>query len=308
MNGLEVINAIHAAIYSARTTLNVGADTQEKHASELERALPPPAPGGEDWDGRATFLKAEKETAEATERAAIGQLRQEFDAGKEAATEECRAKEKEIDGDIDARVKALERERADRKKSATERRDVKIEALRNIANQEAAKIKAEHGPKVEALTAELATAQERARAQHQAEGTRKAIEVARQEAATKRGRSELLTASLNRLTKLKLDLAARVSIGGAYSEDGRIVREQDGGLVPLKRWNEADQWTFALRIGMKIVGGFVCIDGIQAFDGPHRKALIATAKKYAQEKGVQFILTAVDPEAGPLRISDAAIA
>lgn len=306
MNGLDYINAIHSAIYDARRTLNVGADTQEKHAAELERALPPPAPEGEDWSAAAARLQREKEALEATERAGIAELGSEFAAAKDAAQQALRTACEEIDADINAKITALERERATRKGAASKKSAEKVEYARGIASTEAGKIKAANKPKLDALAADLATAQERSRAQQQAEGTRKAVEVARQEAAAKSARAEVLTAALKRLEVLKQALVARMPIRGGRLEGGRIVRDQDGGLVPLKHWNEADQMTFAMQVGMKIGGGFVIMDGIQAYDGPHRKALIATCRRYAEQRGVQFILAAVDQaEAGPLRISGA---
>lgn len=310
MTGLEVLAATRVAIYEARRVLNGGADTQEKHAAELERALPPRAPAGEGWGDRAAKLQAEKDALETEERNSIEAIRVNLDSDKSTAQQAFRDAENAIDADINAKVEvlrkeiaALEQERFSSKEKASEEAAAVVEDARAKANREAIEAKDAVKPRLDALTADLATAQERARAQQQAEGTRKAVEVARQEAAVKRARAKVLTDALERLTALKGELAKRVTIPGAVIEGGRIVREEAGAAVPLKKWNTADQYILALKIGMRLGGGFVCVDHCEAFDRQHREALMAACGKYADRDGVQFLLATVDMDGGPLRVA-----
>lgn len=305
MSGLDHINALIKAINETRTTLNVGADTQEKHALELERTLPPPAPQGTDWGAEADRLQREKEILEGQERDDIEAIATEFHAAKENAGTACQSEFQAIDAEIDAKIAALNEERQARKGKAAGKRDDSIEAARDKANLRVANLRAANAPTLEKLTADLATAKERARAQQEAEGTRKAIAAAREGAEQKRTRRAVLTAAVERLDALKTQLAARVmEKTGARLEGGRIVREQAGGLVPLKKWNTADQWKFCLRFGMMLGGGFVLVDGINVFTDANQKALFETAKRYAHERGVQFIFSKVRPEGGAMRVGE----
>jgi hypothetical protein len=84
------------------------------------------------------------------------------------------------------------------------------------------------------------------------------------------------------------------------------MREQDGGMVPLSKWNLADQLKFSLKFAMMIgqKAGFVCIDNVEAFDKNQRHALLTTCTKYSEKNGIQFVLASVDSEGGKLRVTD----
>ncbi len=144
---------------------------------------------------------------------------------------------------------------------------------------------------MEKLTADLATAEERARAQQQAVGTKAAIDAARAEATQRQGRSAVLSAALERLSGLKSTIAARLPIPGVVIEDGRLL---DAAGVPFPRWNSQAQMGFCLRVGVLAHGdaGFICIDGAERFDSEKRKALIKAARKYEAD-GMQFIIASV---------------
>lgn len=303
MNGIEVINTIREAIYDARGLLNNGAKVQDAHASELEKALPSPAPAGTDWKKEASRLASERSRIEDEERKAIGLISADFQAAKDTANAENREQWQKINTDIDTKIAALELERQERKQASADAYTLTVETARTKANTDAAAIKSANKPVLEKLTADYATAAERDRFLTQAEGTRKAAEVARNEAEQKKSRAKELTEALTRLDNLKRTLAARLPIKNVIVQDGKIYREQDGGLVPLKRWNTADQYKLCLKIGMMIGGGLVLVDHCEAFDGPTRKALYATCQKYAEDKGVQFLLASVDIEGKPLKVA-----
>lgn len=303
-NGLDVIQAIHDHLYSRRREYNTGADTQEKHATELEKALPPAPASGQNWTWEANTIRAKKGSLEAKERDEVADLNKTF-LEKKGEAESLRADAyTAIDKDISAKIAALEKERASRKTAVDTNCAGVTESARSTGEFDIDAVRERNKPTLDALAAELATAEERARAQQQAEGTRQAAEVARQEATVKRAKSLTITEALDRLQGLKMQMVGRLKIKMGRVEGGRIVREQDGGLVPLKRWNTADQYKFALSVGMMIgqKAGFVCVDHVEAFDDENRKKLFATAQKYADEKGIQFILASVHAPGGSLSV------
>lgn len=280
-NTLQMIDAIHKQFYDRRRDYNVAADAQLKHAAELEKALPPPAPEGADWNAEAVRLQAEKADIEQTQVKQIAAIRQAFEEEKAAAA-------KEYEEAVSA---------------AAQTRDTRVENARSMANDTVNKLKAVDTPALTKLTTDLATAQERARAIAQAEGTRQAAEVAKQEAATKRGEAAKLTDALDRLGQLKETVAARLPIKGITIQDGRILRDESGKLVPFARWNTESKMRFCLRIAVLAHGeaGFICIDNAEHFDSEKRAALINTASKYAEKDGLQFIIASVSDQ--PLAVT-----
>ena len=90
INGLELVDLSYDSIYDQRRELNVAADTQEKHASELERALPPPAPEGEQWNDQVQSLQVQIKQTDDKERVELNELTVMFRAVKDEKTAEVR--------------------------------------------------------------------------------------------------------------------------------------------------------------------------------------------------------------------------
>jgi hypothetical protein len=285
-NALDKITVLHKQIYSRRREHNVRADEQEKHAKELERTLPPAAPGGTDWNAEVTRIRGEQAQFERQVNAKLAEVKQIFDAERSSAIAEYE----------------------DSLKAAALARDARIEHARVETEKVAAEIQLFASPKLEELNLELGQAQERARALAEAEGTRKAITAARDGATAQRVISDKLTAALQRLDELKTTVASRFSIKGVTIQDGRILREENGKLVPFKRWNTEFKIRFCLRIAVLAHGeaGFICVDNVEHLDQEKRLALIATAEKYAERDGLQFILASVYD--GPLEVKEATTA
>lgn len=281
MNGFDAINAWYNALYARRREYNTAADTQAKHAAELERALPPAAPEGQDWKAEAERLQTQKQLIESAEEEQIATVRQILEEEKQAA-------QNEYMGAVEA---------------AARYRDERIEAARAHANETVRSVKAANAPKLDALTADLATAQERSRTMSMAEGTRKAAESARQQATAKQEQAARITKALGNLQALRESLAKRLPIPGVVIEDGRICRMQEGKLVPFSRWNTVAQMTFCLRIAVMSHGeaGFILCDKAEHFNAANRKALLETAQKYAEKEGLQIVLATVSDT--PLTVS-----
>jgi hypothetical protein len=292
---LQAIDAVYDTIYAERTRLNTSADSLEKHVAELRRALPAEAEGG--WPAKAADLRMQKQTAEMAQRVAIGAINEGFQGFKRCA-EESRAAAYEVANAAYAKaMREVEDARAAAKEAADAACASAIEEARQEAQATADRSRESSTPEIDRLTSELANAELLAQQEEQAKGTRAAIDRAATEAADKRASWEKHNTAVENLRKLRTSLAERLPIKGVTVRDGRIVREQYGGMVPLKKWNTADQRKLALRIGM-LVGakaGFVVVDHVESFDRAQRAALIATCNKYAEEQGIQFILASVSP-------------
>lgn len=303
MNGLEIVGAIEKSITAARRTIGVQADTQEKHASELESALPPAAPGGTDWGAEAKRLQSEKDRIAAEHRKSTDKATAEYQALVDVAKETYRVEHDKIDAEINRQISLIERERTDRKAKASAVKDKSVEDARN-AHMACLKSAVEVArPALEKLTADLSTAQERDRADQQATGTRKAIHVARNEATVKKSRYKILTEALTRLTKLKATIAGRLPIPGIVIQEGKIWRDEAGKLVPFSRWNQSDQDLFCVKLGILAYGeraGVLCLDGFEKFDSQRRTGFLKTCEKYAASKGIQFVIASVSD--GPLEV------
>lgn len=280
-NALEKIEAIRKQFYNRRRDANVSADTQEKHASELEKSLPPAAPEGTDWTQEVSRLEGEKAAIEQRLTERIAEIKDLLEGEKLAANT--------------AYQQAVE--------TAAAARDARIEAARTQANEAVAKVRAEDSARLTDTVTQLATAQERTRAIAQANGTRLAMESARQGVATAKETSARLTEAMERLDALKRTVASRLPISGITIQDGRILREEQGKLVPFSRWNTEARMRFCLRIAVLAHGeaGFICIDNAEHFDVGKRQALFNTAEKYAAKDGLQFLIATVADQ--PLTVS-----
>jgi hypothetical protein len=284
--GLEELNTVYSKIEEARRDENRRADTLEKHAAELEAALPPPAE--EPWGERAAKLRKE-----------AGDLKADFDAGVKLVGDLFNSVKDNLAAELDTLIAKARKEHAE-----------KLDAARAEANAAVAQKRAEFTPKFQALESEITVAEERARATAAAEGTREAATRASKEAKEKRDRSRAMTGALERLVALKGTVAGRLNIKGitiAAPREGEpvdICREEKGALVPFSKWNETSHILFCLRIAVLTHGqcGIVCIDSIDAIDPDVRAQLEKTCRKYAKEEGMQFILG--EATGGPLRVKE----
>lgn len=291
--GLAAIEYAYDDIYKSRREVNLSADVQAKHATALDAALPPAAPDGDDWENVERTIREDLAEAESAERDGIAAIGKWFAEQKAAANRANAAAVLEIDTAINAEIAELERQRASRKEAARQECEQLIEAARKQANTEAGAAREECAPTRAKLTADLATATERARAQQQAAGTFAAAEKARAEAATLKTQADAMTAALDRLKALKVAITARLPIKG-ITIDGDGIKNTEG--IPFGRWNEQTQISFCLRLAVLVFGeaAFICLDNpLGHLDAQHRKGLFLAAQKYAEQSGAQFIITTI---------------
>lgn len=307
--GLDTLNTLYDNIYKLRTVENVAADTQAKHADQLEAALPPETESG-DWNAEVTRLRADKAALDASEAEEMRRIAREFQTAKDDLQRALMVSHLGIDREINEEIAELEAKRSRRKEVVRTEEASKVEVARGKANSEAAEVKTHNAPLHERLISAIATADERARSMAQAEGTRKAALSARAEATDRANKATAMTAALGRLTKLKATVGSRMKISGVTIASPRegmpvdLCREEGDALVPFSRWNSADADAFAIRIAILHRGacGLVCIDNMANWSPARQDAVIRTCRKYAAE-GMQFLLGRATDQ-GELAITD----
>ena len=283
------------------------ADSLEKHVAELRRTLP--ADSDANWVARVAEVSKARKYAQDQLQERIAGANKAFQEGKSEASNIRGTAHESANNEYEKAVRIAEEKRAASKEAADAIFNSAVEVARASAQMAADDARQSIAPTIDNFTADLASAELLASQEQQAKGTRAAIEKAAAEAQEKRKAWSAHNAAVENLRKLRASLADRLPIKGVTVRDGRIVREQDGGMVPLKKWNTADQRKLALRVGMLIgqKAGFVVVDHVESFDKQQRAALLATCSKYAEENGIQFILASVDPyteKPGPMRVVD----
>jgi len=322
------IQRLHDDLFSARTDVNREADTLEKQSKLL--AVVPGAEDATDWVSALGRLRADKKTLEDSEAEEVTRIRGEFaaaqvaaeKAGAEAETESrqtAHAEFRMVDDDINAKIKVLENERLSRKDRASRANNDRlaaiatekstfIESARDKANTEHAEIITANQPRHDALTGQIAEAQTRAEVQLQAEGARNAAILTADNAVAARARAAALTAAIERLRALKIEVSKRMDLEGVTIASARggpvdLCREEAGALVPFSRWNTRDCNIMCLRIALKAQAacGLVVIDSLGDFDEESlvdlREACVAHAGR-----GVGFLLG--DATRGPLKVEE----
>lgn len=309
--GLDSINAAYDTIYALRTKENTASDTQSKHADQLDAALPPTVEGN-DWNAEVSRLRGEKSVLEASEGEEIKRIGLELQRKKDVSAVARGATTSVIEktlfaalDEIDTKIRELEiqksvvkSEAATAKAQALEVEVAAVDAGRTVANAEAKEIRDGNAPLHAKLLTAIATADERSRGAAQAEGTRKAAKVAREEAEARKVKSKSMTEALERLTALKSAVGSKMKVKGVTIASPRegmpvdLCREENGALVPFSVWNDADKDQFCLRIAVLYRGpfGLVCVDNMGNWAPARRDLIISVCKKYAVEQKMQFLL------------------
>ncbi len=303
-NPLECVDLIHKHLYDRRKEIRSQAQSLEAHADELQKAIPEkPAEG---YGDRLKKLRADKAVAEDSLRASIASENAAYQKAKAAAESTRQDAYSEANRVYETKLREIEAERLGAHNAADAVCAETIERAKASGQKRADEIRLDYQPALDKLTADIATTESLPEQELNAKGTIEAMERARAGALRKRDEWKSLEAAVDNLRSLRLKLADRLPIKGVLVREGRIVREQDGGLVPLSHWNTSDRMALALRVGMMVANkaGFVIVDHVEAFDKKKRDALFKSCTKYAEENGIQFILASVDPEGSKLSIED----
>ncbi len=274
---LDWLAECHDVVYRRRRDLNVAAESKEKHASEVSKAV---SPGGEDVNRAldaaiAENAKAAKTTAEAK-------------ASARAAAEKAKTDAKaQFDAEVEAARKRMEEAQA-----------ASIGAIR-----------AEFGPVIAAAeeleresAAKVSALRERADAAARHAGLIASANVALDAAGKLRAESEAMSSVLGLIRELKQNAAPPVP-GITWTETGEPAGK-DG--VPRSQWNTERHMRQCIQIAMRVhaEAPFLVIDGAESIVGKNRTAMMRAAKKYADENGITFLIATAEGD-GPLTVTEA---
>ena len=305
-NAFDVIRSLSKTLFDTRTGLNTSVKTLNAHAEELEKAVVPMPADGTNWVEESAKLAALLKETESKLQSRKDAIADTFLQFKDDCRDDEHKAHESIDGEIDEQIRELERHREIRKQQATKERQELVED----ALQQQAKAVEETQLKMGAVISDLNTrkgqADERARASEASGSTHAAIKVAKESAAAEAGRAQAITQALDKLAALKAELAKRIQIPDVEIVDGRICRDHDGAMIPLKRWNTQQKMFFCLKIGVLAHGeaGILIVDNCEHFDAENREALMAAAAHYAETEGLQFLFGIVSDDGATLSITD----
>lgn len=291
---LETINATHAVLYDYRRTANVAAEKHAAHATETESKLPKDPLAAVD----VAPLRQQREALELGERDLIEKCRKHLDTFKAQAQSANDSRKTTVDKEINAKISLLEAERTQRHGESDAQYAKDVEVLRDEANTAVMEHRTATRPDVDRLTAEIATAEERAQHVGLDQQLRAIAKSSREQEAKEKADSTRINAAMDRLTVLKNAVAAKLAIPGVTIASPRpgqpvdICRTEGDALVPFSRWNEADKERFCLRMAVLFHGkcGMVFVDEIGHFTEERRKGIIEAAHEYAKSSGMQFIM------------------
>lgn len=293
---LDQINTIRAAVYEARTTTHVAADTHEKHAGELEVSLQAMAVDGTDWGKEVGKLREQIAGIDGAHKTLYDKLA--GDLRTLIATEEGKSAKLMLlkENSINEQIAKLRQELSEYKNECGKSLASVIDNAKSTARQNMDDFAEQQADDRTKLATALAQAEQSYTISLKLDSTRGSIIEAKKQAGEARVKWKAMTACLENIDRLKSEVASRLPIPCTIA-DGRICREENGALVPLSKWNDASRWTLALKIATLCHGqaGFVCIDsaGFDAFDPGHKRAFLAACQKYVDAENMQFVLATV---------------
>lgn len=265
---LSKIAAVRTLIYDERTGINRDADTQKKHAAELEASLGDEG-AGKDWAVEVARLEAELKSAQDNSHDAFATLRDKVD-------------------EVKAEAKA---KYEDELTAALKRRDETIEKAQLWATEQWEHTSPRYADAIRKATTDLTVAREHDRLSVSRASTRSAATVAKQSHAQLVKQSAAMTEALANLDKLQGSVAARLPIPGIRFVDG--VLHDDKG-VPWRMWNLATKTLFCLRIARLMGTGFIIIDtGLEVLDPDNYKEFIERVQQLVVDEKMQFILGSI---------------
>lgn len=277
-NGFEVLDGLSKEFTAERQGVNRAAKEKANTVSQLEAMLPPEVEPGES----VLEITGQLDALHSGERIALAPI-----AAKQLADVA------RIESARDAQVEELRRQAQAVKDEAA----AAIRQAEKDADAERAKVLANSATLRTELTARLATAQERERAESRAVQARKDIATLRADVERLEGQSAEHTAAIEGLAALRETLLKRLPVPGLEVRDGEIFL--DG--TPFDRVNQARRVKVAMRLAVErslSTNGvpLIVVDGLECLDQPTFKAFC----EVAPECGAQLIVSRVSE--GPLRI------
>lgn len=270
---LEVLEGIDRRVYDERTGVNRAAKEKQGTVNTLKQGLTDP--DETDYSAEIASLEAERD-----------ELASRFLAEREAIDEwmdstiESSCSEIDVDmAQLRERLTVLEAERASR-----------VDQITREADSKHAAIDQTEPAKKEELKGRIQTLRAKSETQTATRSTRRTVAQLEREIQALNDRSGNLTTAREHLDNLRLAMLKDLPIRGLEVREGILYK----GDVPFRRLNKAEQVKVAIRLAQLQAGDvpLVCVDGIEALDGPTFEAF----RKHASQTDLQFIVTRVTPE------------
>lgn len=295
-SGLDAIAAVHKAIYDHRRDVNRDAKTKGVHAAELLGSIPESAAEDINWTMRVSALTTEKTFKAQAEIDERSQSDGVFNARNAEIAAQLGIAEQKLNEEFERKMRELEEERAGHRAQIYAATQGEYNAASDAHTKRAEAIQERYRPEREKIAEDLAVATQN---QLASAGHSKTREIAQQnikESEVLIAKSEAMTAALDRMDALKLQLLGKLDaeIKGLRVEGGVI--SMNG--VALSELNTAERAKFWIRVGVMRAGelGVVACDGLECLDdfefAKVTKAMLGT--------GLQFFLGRVDSK--PFRV------
>jgi hypothetical protein len=293
---LDVLNTIRSAVFTRRTQEHVATDTHEKHASELAESLKALTVDGTDWEAEVRRLNAALSGYDLSADKLKDGLNAEIRLAISEAEGQCSKLMLLKEREVTDKISKLQAELASYKAECLSSRDQAIGAAKASARETFDKAAANSATGSASLREKLAQAEQSRKIQIESQSTQDNIARSKAAGVASRAKWKSMTAALEKIDELKATVAARLPLPCSF-QDGRIVREENGVMIPLSKWNEASRYQFCLKLAVMAHGaaGFICIDsqGYGAFDSNNRRAFMAACKHYVEAEGLQFVIAQI---------------
>lgn len=312
LHPLEDLEAIEAAVFSARTEVNRQERAESDAAAKLLAGLPAEAPGDvgaeivrleQQLSADAAQITTEQTRLESSMRIAEERLKGQFKTAREKLRAAHEAKAAEIRAAAERRVAELLAETEAEIDALRTRAEAEIDA-EDQAQQDAIHQLEERGSALHQGRERLAALREQQRSIETDRHVRATAAEATAKARGHEARSAELTQALDALKRYRLELAERLPIKGlavSFDEKGRKSLTLDG--VPLAQVNDGRLVELATEVSLlratpaQRQGGphlpLVLLDGIERLDPKARAALL----REIASRGAQVLAAVVAPDA-----------
>ena len=285
-HAFTILAAVDKLIYDERTGVNRLKDEKRKTAKQLGETLPLEE-DPTDW----AKLVADTTNELAEVKSALKSAKESLDASHQGILNTIERDRKDavqkITDEYNERLKALDAWRSEENAKVMQAEKARIEEEAEKDKVAREQINARLATRIENLSAGLAEAQTKAKAQTVFNNTRKMIAQHEDEALKHETDSDALTARLEALDKLRLKILSNLPIPGVTVENGQVMKD---GVV-YDRLNTASQIDIAVAIA-KIRAkelGIVCVDGLECLDEENFQAF----ETAMQGSGLQCFITRV---------------
>jgi energy-coupling factor transporter ATP-binding protein EcfA2 len=286
-HALQAIDGIRKWIFDTRTGCNRALKEKGATAEELQQTVPTAAEMAHNWEEAAARAESDdKATRDARAKELAGVV---ADAGKKTAEAEKDA------SDILASLTSQESEEineirvkfANKRNEIQKARDLAKDGIR--AQREAKNIAIEktYAEQLEKLSAEAATAREKATALTRNKAQLDLLGKMKLDVLRLDDEAAKLTGAIERLDALKVKLCSKLPVKGLEVREGEIYL--DG--VAFERVNTANQIHFAIELAKLRAGKLklVVVDGLERMDS----SFFAEFEQAAKATDLQWIVTRV---------------